>query len=357
MLRKNVFKLALLGGLSLSTVTYAQSPVGDVLRGAVDGATAGAAQRANQAVNDALGVPNNPPVNSGIGANQTGQFGTNTQIQGQPLQGNAQLSTRQQLQAAGQQFSNQFRQNLSNSINADPNGYRINGQLDSELRNYGLQQGDIVLDRNGQPIRTSDGLNQWMQNSQGTILVQRNGQVVQLSGNNSASSNMQANSSGQPRRLGVVMQPDANNVIITSVDRNSLAAKSGLQAGDRIVSVNGQSINNPNMLGQRINAINGNEATLVVERNGQRETIVVRLDNRQQNRSAQQQWGQSGSTSQQSDSQLMERISELEAEVENLKNTVNQLTARTSVEGDNDAVTVEADAGNSDANSDQSDSE
>jgi len=66
--------------------------------------------------------------------------------------------------------------------------------------------------------------------------------------------------------------------LVSSVVEGSPAAQAGLQAGDIIVSVDGQRLTNPSLLRYLVMAhAPGDSATLVVVRDGKDQTVVVKL--------------------------------------------------------------------------------
>ena len=91
-------------------------------------------------------------------------------------------------------------------------------------------------------------------------------------------------------RLGVAVQelnqtladsfklPQPEGALVSSIDRNSPAAKAGLQAGDVILSYNGQPIARSGDLPAQVGlAKPGDQAKLEVWRNGRKETLTATL--------------------------------------------------------------------------------
>ena len=139
--------------------------------------------------------------------------------------------------------------------------------------------------------------------SAGGELIGINSQILSPSGGNigigfSIPSNMartvveQLINQGRVRRgqLGVVVQAvtadiaasiglkEARGVIVSSVQEGSAAARAGLERGDIITSVNGQEVNEPNVLRNFIAATPpGSEVTLTVMRGSEERQVKVAL--------------------------------------------------------------------------------
>ncbi len=261
---KHVKCAVLLSCLSLSPAVFAQNPVGDAVQGVVQGARQGAADAINQSVNEALGVPNNV------------------------------------------QQQNWAQDSLRQSVAPNQDGYRIQQNVDPRLRDAGFRPGDVILDRNGQPIQNADGLNQMLNNYDGNVQVRRNGQVLQV-GASQQFNNTQSNQ----RRLGIQMQPSSNAVVVSQIERNSLAARAGLQPGDRILAINGQEVNDPRMVGQRLQSINDSQVVLLVERQGRPMEMVVSFTGNQH--------VSHGNAHQGNQGDLASRVQELEGRVNELE--------------------------------------
>ncbi len=276
--------------LCASSVTFgsavAQSTVGDAVQGAVEGARRGATDAINQRVNDALGVPN---TNNSSLPNPTGDINANR---------------------------NWVDQSLRSSVTESDQGYRLNNQINDRLRQAGLQPGDVILDQNGQPLRSSDSLDQMLDNHNGQLRVQRNGQNIQIQTQQRLNASSQVNQTANQRRLGIQMQPTQGMVIVSSVDRNSLAAQTGFLAGDRILAINGQSVNDPRMVGQRIAMSGDSRLVFLVERNGQPMELVADFDHSQRHSYHQ------GSANNQD---LMQRVGELEQRIAELESQHQQI--------------------------------
>lgn len=264
----------------------AQSPVGDAVQGAVDGARRGAADAINQRVNDALGVPN---TNNSNLTNPTTNPNANR---------------------------NWVDQSLRPALSESDQGYQLNNQMNDRLRQAGFQPGDIILDQNGQPLRSNDSLDQMLNNYDGQLRVQRNGQTVQIQTQQRLNSTSQANQQSNQRRLGIHMQPTQGMVIVSRVDSNSLAAQTGFQPGDRILAINGQTVNDPRMVGQRISMNGNSRVVFLVERDGQPMELVANFDG------AQRQAYHQGSFNNQD---MMQRVDELEKRIAELESQHQQI--------------------------------
>jgi S1-C subfamily serine protease len=71
---------------------------------------------------------------------------------------------------------------------------------------------------------------------------------------------------------------DRNGVLVADVDPNGAAAKAGIRRGDIIRKVNGQEVNTPNALRNRIAMTEpGSEVTLTIIRDGREQDIKLRL--------------------------------------------------------------------------------
>lgn len=240
--------LALLGGV-LGTAATAQDPLQSALQGAVEGARLRAAQDITNAVNDSLNIPNQQNIN--------------------PSLNNAVPSVNRTLRS-NPTINNNYGLSANGSSNLQ---YNVPSRLTPQMRQLGLQPGDTVVDQYGNvvtsPIQMQRALSVLGPNAQ----IERNGQTVRINASSSATARVAASS--QPRRLGIRMEPAVDSVIVSDVNRSSLAAKAGLLVGDHILAINGQTVHDPNMVSQRVNAVNGDQATFLIDRNGQQQELVV----------------------------------------------------------------------------------
>ena len=82
----------------------------------------------------------------------------------------------------------------------------------------------------------------------------------------------------QPAYLGVSISGTASSAVVGSVQSGTAAASAGLQAGDVITAVNGQSVSDYAALGAAIAAHKpGDKVTLTYTRNGTSKTVTVTL--------------------------------------------------------------------------------
>jgi len=83
----------------------------------------------------------------------------------------------------------------------------------------------------------------------------------------------------KPDDLGVTLKEADNGVAVSNISSGSLLADAGFQSGDRIVSINGQNLTQPNnfipyLFGST--ALSAGRVPVVVMRNGVRDTVYVR---------------------------------------------------------------------------------
>lgn len=258
---------------------------------------------------------------------QVVQLGANGRVNGRVNNSGGVIGNTVQGLIGGQNFGTALR----NSLDMNANGYRLNGQLNSELQQqYGFRPGDVIVDRNGRPIRDASGYDQWVQSSNG-YWVLRDGEVVQLSLRGNYSNQTHADAGHQnKRRLGITMETTQNSAVVSHVDQNSAAARAGLRIGDRIVAYNDQPVAGPYNLMEYVSASNSDQANIVVDRNGQRETLLVRFDNRYSNTS-----NHSGTHSGAHDSNDYESLSQRMDRMEQALVQIQQsLNARGSINAD-----------------------
>lgn len=75
--------------------------------------------------------------------------------------------------------------------------------------------------------------------------------------------------------LGMQLQGSGDQLQVTSVEENGLAAQAGIQHNDRIVSVDGHTFANARQLEAYLASQGGRRVPIVVERNGQRMTLTA----------------------------------------------------------------------------------
>jgi regulator of sigma E protease len=109
------------------------------------------------------------------------------------------------------------------------------------------------------------------------ITVERGGQKIPLT-IKPAREDLGGNAIGE---VGMVPDAGVEPVEVGLVSPNSPAAESGLQPGDRVLAFNGQTVRNSQELSSQIRENKDAPATLLIERNGQRQEIKTqaRLDN------------------------------------------------------------------------------
>ena len=80
----------------------------------------------------------------------------------------------------------------------------------------------------------------------------------------------------QVKGMGVQLEAKGDQgLLVSSLEDNGLAARAGLQQNDRIISVDGHTINNPRQFNAYLASHGGRRVPIVIERNGQRLTVDV----------------------------------------------------------------------------------
>lgn len=130
----------------------------------------------------------------------------------------------------------------------------------------GFQDGDKILDINGQPYRSINDLSsgEALLSSDGFYTVERNGEIIQIdiprgfiNSFSSEESMMRFINIRSPFEVGDVMP-------------NSIAAKIGIQPNDKIIEVNGKTVQYFNELQSALAEVKGKETVLVIDRGGQK---------------------------------------------------------------------------------------
>lgn len=154
-----------------------------------------------------------------------------------------------------------------------------------------------------------------------------------LSGNrNVAGSNVAAR---QRARLGIGLQSSEQGIRITNVTQNSAAARAGLQAGDVVISTNGQAITSTDQLAQIVRNADANaQLQMKVLRNGQEQAVTASLAARQQQNDRYRANKPAMDGSANASAAYEARITALEDEIERLKSTIDQLRGEFDVQGD-----------------------
>lgn len=75
--------------------------------------------------------------------------------------------------------------------------------------------------------------------------------------------------------LGMQLQGNADQLQVTTVEENGLAAQAGIQQNDRIISVDGHTFANARQLDAYLASQGGRRVPIVVERSGQRMTVTA----------------------------------------------------------------------------------
>ena len=130
----------------------------------------------------------------------------------------------------------------------------------------GFQDGDKILDINGQPYRSINDLSsgEALLSSDGFYTVDRNGEIIQIdiprgfiNSFSSEESMMRFINIRSPFEVGEVVP-------------NSIAAKIGIQPNDKIIEVNSKPVQYFNELQSALAEVKGKETVLVVDRAGQK---------------------------------------------------------------------------------------
>jgi len=183
---------------------------------------------------------------------------------------------------------------------------RLQSNLPQSLQQYGFRSGDQIVDASGRPIQANQ-FDQYLQNNPNQVRVLRNGQVVTLGSGYGAQGQAygaqgqaygaQGQIYGRPYgagapgyvpgqvqsalaqggmmpgarpRLGIFMRSSDNAVIVSNVSQGSPAQMAGIRAGDQILAVNGQPVNNPQAMIQAVGQVGPNQnLALQYRRNGQ----------------------------------------------------------------------------------------
>ena len=115
----------------------------------------------------------------------------------------------------------------------------ITNEIDGTINNYvaeeiGLQKGDKIVELAGKKIKNKEDLNSIMEKSNGEIInlkIKRNDEILEFNIKPTEVTN---------KNTGMYLD---NNCKILSLEKGSSAEKQGLQANDKIIKINGESIN------------------------------------------------------------------------------------------------------------------
>ncbi|WP_158222828.1 PDZ domain-containing protein [Rhodopirellula sp. MGV] len=219
----------------------------------------------------------------------------------------------------------QSRATVNGQTTLNNQGYGNQGYMTSQGR--ALYQGNdgrwFYLNGNGQAVYTSAP--QQMRNNHSQYYGHQNGH---------ASSNVAYQDQSQRGRLGASIEETDQGVRVTHVVRGSVAEKAGLRTGDVIVTADGQKIESPNALGQRIADADANsQMTLVVKRDGQEQELRASLG-------AKANASSSSNRSMQSKEALNNRVNQLEQQLNELRTTIDDL--RSDLKADTTDAATEA---------------
>ena len=147
--------------------------------------------------------------------------------------------------------------------------------MDSVLLNQGLQQGDVILSVGNQSFDRLDPVGFLkaiaLDNSR-DVKVLRNGQEMHIT----LPSDMghQITSAGVQKKLLLAARVP---FYVEKLKKGDPADKAGVLVGDRIVALNGQPTEFYDQFSPTARALKGQQATITVERNGERKDIAITL--------------------------------------------------------------------------------
>lgn len=144
---------------------------------------------------------------------------------------------------------------------------------DYSAEEVGLSQGDEILKIDGKKVRLRSDIDEKIQNSNGeeiTLTIKRNDEIKDIK----LIPNVE-----QSKAIGIYLgtQDDDLSGEIKSIYQNSPAEKVGIQAGDKILSINGEKPEgNPYKIVNLISESKTDEILLEIERNGEIKTFNVK---------------------------------------------------------------------------------
>ena len=151
---------------------------------------------------------------------------------------------------------------VSNVVDETINGYAA--------QQIGLQNGDEIIEIDGEKVRSQKDINEVISNSNGeevNIKIDRNGEVLEYN----------VKPTEVPVKTTGIYLDDAAKII--AVEKGSSSEKAGIQANDKLIKVNNVDINgNPNKAVETINEKGLNTMLLTVERGGQQIQIELTPD-------------------------------------------------------------------------------
>lgn len=186
----------------------------------------------------------------------------------------------------GQQYNSdaRVRANLGGDFGvtfAESNdGLRIRGTNDGSFaaRN-GFRQDDVILSFDGDRIRNQDDFRRgWsqMQNRNGRvpIVVRRDGseRTLYVSGDDfrSRRDNRQGN---YDQDFGMRLRQNGDQWMVRGVTDDGPAARIGLRSGDRLISVDGERIDDQGQVREILSETRNNRVPVIIVRNGERRTL------------------------------------------------------------------------------------
>ncbi|QDV84752.1 PDZ domain-containing protein [Planctomycetes bacterium TBK1r] len=197
-----------------------------------------------------------------------------------------------------------------------------------------LRQGADQALRQGADQAIREGVNQATRQVLPNANINANVDAnANVNGNrNIAGSNVAAQ---QRARLGIGLQSSDQGIRITNVTQGSAAARAGLQAGDVVISTNGQAITSTDQLAQIVRDADANaQLQMKVLRNGQEQAVTASLAARQQQNDRYRANKPAMDGSANASAAYEARITALEDEIERLKSTIDQLRGEFDVQGD-----------------------
>jgi putative serine protease PepD len=152
------------------------------------------------------------------------------------------------------------------------NGVEIGGAIQTDAAiNHG-NSGGALIDMSGNVIGVTAQIESDSGDNAGV------GFAIPSSTVKNIASQIIAGQKVQPAYLGVSISSTASSAVVGSVQSGTAAAQAGLQAGDVITAVNGQSVSDYAALGAAIAAHKpGDKVTLTYTRNGTSKTVTVTL--------------------------------------------------------------------------------
>lgn len=157
-------------------------------------------------------------------------------------------------------------------------GNYITTTIDTVVPNYaaeraGINQGDEILKINGKKVRLRSDIDEKIQNSNGeeiTLTIKRENTIKDIK---------LAPTVEETKTIGIYLgtQDDDVSGEVKSIYQNSPAEIAGIQAGDKILSINGENAeNDPYEIVNLISQSKTDEIALEIERNGETKTFNLK---------------------------------------------------------------------------------